>query len=753
MPEPEPGEIRGTVGPSGEPNAVIVDNRTGLPDAQVQQAVMAYWTESASLQFGHPSSFQMYATNNGSMLARTPFTTPASVIDEIKLARSVVDTDDDIGSVVGQMIATAYKDGMQNLHTDEATRNLFNEICGRANLDHVLKELYREYLIASQVTTVQLYTRSRLSFTPNGTEKKVQTQVSCPLIGVLPAENIRVTSLDIFGTGELAYATDDYRLTKWLDEFFADSTSPARKAAMQREQPVLAALFIGVVEPEYDDPDPYTQGKKLYKLNPRMAHRTTMAKGATAYPRPRITANFALLEAKRLLNIMDYSLLQGGTNYIVVAKQGSDQLPGKQPEIDNLMEQVRTASRTGVLVGDHRLNIEIITPELKELLNPEKRRLLGRKLAMMMMAVPEQVTEDPGGEGMRSELTFMGNTVTSDRNDIRRHLERYTYDEIVKRNPSSFTKGAPSLWHAPIILSGIKDFYDQVVKARDRGDIPRRWAVEVLGFDYDSAVALRKRELENGDDEVMTPGSVPFSSPDGGEGRPPGSSSNNGRPGGTGPSPDPAQRQRRRLVQRRRGEPSRAIWDEASQQVVRLGELTEAIIAEYPEHTVGRVTAIEQQAVESGEPYQQGPVAVIPVNVGYNVTEVRALRLTEGLSMIVGRKKDDGAIVARALCFREPHFSVKDAEERAIRWGYVTRIEEDPEDAVAVVTPPPSPMQILATMMSEGGGEFWGMVGNALGEAFAKLQPSVTVVMPEEAEREVVRGEDGEIIGVRRVQR
>lgn len=755
MPEPVPGELKGTVGPSGD--AVIIDNRTALPDHVVQEAVMAHWVETAGLQFGYPSSFQLYATHpSGSMLNRSPFTTPSTVIDEIKLARSIVDTDDDVASVIGQMIHTAYRDGMQNLHPDENTRVLFNEIAKRMDLDHALKEMYREYLIASQVVTVQLFSRARLNFTPDGTEDKVQAQVSCPMLGVLPSENIRVTSLDIFGTGDLAYATSDYQLTTWLDEFFADSTTPARKAAMQREQPVLASLFTGVADVDWQDPDPLTSGMKLYKLNPRMAHRTTMAKGASPYPRPRITANFALLEAKRLLNIMDYSLLQGGTNYIVVAKQGSDQLPGKQPEIDNLMEQVRTAARTGVLVGDHRIDIEIITPDLKELLNPTKRTLVGRKMAMMLCQIPEQATGDPGAEGMKAELTYMGNTITADRNDVRRHVERYTYDEVVNRNPSTFSKGAPSLWHRPIILSGIKDFFDQVVKARDRGDIPRRWAVEVLGYDYDAAVALRKDELESGDDEIMIPAAVPFNGPagqDGGDGRPPGASSNNGRPGGQGEPVDPAQSQRKRRLRRAAGEPTKAYWHQESASVMRVGELTEAILSEYPEHSVGRLTDIERVAVETNEPYQQGPVAVIPVNVGYETTQVRVIRLADGLSMVVGQRKSDNAVVARALCFREPHFTVEDAEERAVRWGFVTRIEQAAGEALAVTQQPPSAMQIIAKVMSEGGPEFWSMVGNAMGEAFAKMAPQVTVVMPEEGDRELVRDEEtGAVIGVRRRQ-
>jgi hypothetical protein len=735
-----PGAMQGAAGPSGDPppraEGVIIDNRTELPDEQVREAIMSHWVENAALQFGVPSTFQMYATNQGSnMLTRSPFRAPSSPIQEIELARQVADTDDDITSVIGQAIATAYRDGMENQHPDEPTLDLFNQIAFRMHLDSVQKEMMREWLIAGQVTTLQLFTRSRLNFTPTGTERKVNAQVTIPMVGVLPSENIRVLSMDVFGTGELAYDVKDPRLKDWLDTYFAKNTSPAKKAKMADEEPVIASIFTGTVQMDYNDQDMFSAGKTLYKLNGDLVHRSTMPKGSTAYPRPPMTANFALLEAKRLLNIMDYSLLQGGTNYIVIAKQGSDKLPAQQPEIDNLTDQVRAASRTGVLVGDHRLSVEIITPKLDELLSTPKRKLIGRKLAMAILRVPEQVTPDPGGEGARGEMTFMGNTITSDRHDIKRHIERFVYSEIVKRNPSAFPKGAPAIWHQPIVLSGVKDYFSNVMAARDRGDIPRKYAVNVLGFNYDAGVAQRKRELERGDDEVMIPGSVPFSDPnqpppDGGDGRPPGSSTNNGRPGGQTPPIDPAQRQRQ-LIPRTRGESIRAIWDDERAEALRVGELTAAILEEYPEHTVGRVTETERHAVQSNEPYQHGPVAIIPVNPEYTVREIRAFRLQEGLAMIVGQRAEDGALVARALCFREPQFEVRQAEEMALRWGFITATihQEWEEQARAAEPSGPSVGEIVAEALRSP--EAMAAVVSVVGEMFAKLQPNIQVVIPE----------------------
>lgn len=744
--------LRGKAGP-GDYNAEVratIDNRTDLPDAVVRDFISAHWVETAGLQFAQPSTFQMYATNpTGSMLARTPFRSPSNVIEEIKLARSVVDQDDDIRGTIGAMISTAFSDGMENQHADEKTLRLFNRIARNMNLDALWAELYREWLIAGQVTTLALYMRQRLSFTPGGTDEKVNAQLSAPKVGILPAEDVRVLTNDIFSDGELAYDPPTQQLKSWLDKFFDSSTTAAVKAKMRSEEPVLAALFTKKIRQPWNDTDMFSSGKDLYVFNPRMVKRSTMPKGAAAYPRPLLTANFALLEAKRLLNIMDYALLQGGTNYIVVAKQGSDQLPAQQPEIDNLVDQVRSASRSGVLVGDHRLDIEIITPKLEELLSPAKRKLIGRKLAMALLRIPEQVTGDPGSEGAKGELEFAARSIAFDRRALKRHVEAYVYDDTADRNPGTFTKGAPSVWFPRIILSGIKDFQAAITSARDRGDIPRKWAVEALGYDYEAGVAQRKRELESGDDDVMIPGNVPFDAQpgapnDNGPGRPPGSSPSNGRPGGA-PSrraTDPAQRPRRALPAGvGRAESVRAEWSEEHQRTVRVGELTAAILEEYAEHTVGRVTDIERRAVNETSVLQEGPVAIVPVNIGVDITELRAIRLQDGFSMIVGLRRGDEAIVAKALCFREPHWSVDDAEATAIRFGYDIPAREEVEEETAAVAPQMDPTAVAV----------------AFAEAMANVMKDMPVpeihlqLGPGGTKKIVKRGENGEIVEVEEV--
>lgn len=655
----------------------MIVNDSGLDDALVEDAVATYFVENASMAWGRHSDFQTYQ-QQGSLLARSEYKSPASVIDEIRLARDLAEKDDDIRAALGWSVSSAFKDGMQNFHEDEKTVALFNGMAREGNFDRALKEMYREYLISGQCNTVTLFTRTNIDFQRFGSEELQSESLAAPVIGVLPAEQVRVLGNDMFGTGTLAYDPDSEALRRWLDEYFDPSTTAARKHQMGMEDRVTAAMFTGKIEIDplsADAEDQPTWGNSLYTLNPNMVHRTTMAKGSWKYPRPPLTANFSLLEAKRLLNIMDYALLQGGSNFIVIAKKGTDQLPAEGPEVRNLKEVVRRASKTGVIVGDHRLDIEILTPDLKELLNPQKRRLLGRKLAMALLRVPEHGTEEPGGEGMKAELTMMADVISADRNDLRRHMTGFIYEQTRKRNRAVFTKGIPTLWFPKVILQDSNFFSDYVLKLRDRGDIPRRWAVEAAGYPFDAALQERQREIDNDVDETMAPAAVPFSSPemgpqDNGTGRPPGAKT--GQPTG-----DPAKP--KTVVQRNKGETIRAEFDPSIQKLVRSGVNLKALLEAYPGYEVGRVKSVERQAIEGGVPVREAALAMIPVNQDYEVKDEKAIKLAPGLRVVVGTKRGSGSpFVAKLLVFREPEFDTHAAEETAMRWGFPqVEIEKD----------------------------------------------------------------------------
>lgn len=671
-------EVSGPVefpAPPPEGRGMIV-NETDLPD----EAVLTYFEENASLIGLNPAntSFQMYATA-GNMMTRPKWKPPSNIIEEIAMARELADRDDDVSATIGAMIALAFGEGMQHSHRDEVTVAMFDEIASEAAILQKFKEMYHEWLIAHQVVTAIVFRSAQVSFMPQGADRQRSRTATVPMIAVLPTEQIRVIGNDIFGSAKLAYRPFSGKQETWLMEYFNPHTSAARVAEMRREDPILTTLLTeqvaydnsgeGGVEWVYGDPRDPVMGQYVYALNPDLVKRVTGPKGQWQHPRPMMTRNMPLLEAKRLLSIMDYTLLEAGANFLIVAKKGSDDRPALPEEVANLRETLVRASRSGVLIGDHRVNVEIITPKLDELLNPEKRKLIGRKLAAALLRIPDIGTADAaGGQEAITATEILSRVVTSDRDDLRLHMQRAVYKPTADRNQL----GRAGIWFPKIILQGLQFWTQMILGLRDRGDIPRQYAVQTAGFDWTAAVEQRKREKSSGDDKVMTPAAVPFSSPDAGPqdrggGRPPGAKTGQDNPTPPGGGS--------RTVQKNAGETIKALWDGEDGPIFRAGEQTYNLLETYEDvKRIGRVTRDEQAALKKiakGETdmFTQGPLTVLPVNVEYLIEDVKAVRLQTGMSLLVGNRAEDGAVVARALVFRAPLKQV-DAEEMALRWGF-----------------------------------------------------------------------------------
>lgn len=681
---------------------VVIDNRTELPD----EVLEAFLVENTALfGFGQETRYLSYA-GQGTMMARSKWLPPRNVFEEMAIARDLVERDDDVAEAVGTIMGAAYAGEYDNQHDDEQVERAFGEMSEDIDLLAMMHELHRELLISSQITTVTLFTRASYDIRPENVTRVINRSMAVPRVTVLPAERIRVVGDDLFGQGPLAYLPDGH-LAMWLREFFSDGVSAAKKRELRMDNPVAAALFTGKVPPNFYEPMTLSFGSDLYFLNPSMAQRSTMAKGTWRYPRPLLTRNLPLLEAKRLLNVMDHALLQGGINYIVVAKKGDEKKPATQPEIANLQALIQRASRSGVLIGDHRISLDIIQPDMQEMLNPDKRRMIGRKLSQALLRVPE-FGSDETGAAVQTFTELAQAVITDDRNLIVGHIHRHIWTECMKRNADVFGRSdRPLIWMPKIILQGL-DFWSQyLLKLYDRGDLPRKYMVEFGGYRYSSVMAQKSREVVGGHDEIFAPPPVPYSAP--GQGNKPGADPNNpyrfgnpnapaspgpqdngpGRPRGSrnrnGAAPDVVRPSR--LVRRTRGETIRAFWSDEEEQVVRIGEITERIIGEYPDAALGRVTPAERAALDAETVTNEGNVIVVPVNTDCEIEDVQAVRLDENFSMLTGHRRPDGAIMAAAFCFREPRFTVHEAEDMVVRWGYPVAIVQDEE---AEVEPPPA---------------------------------------------------------------
>jgi hypothetical protein len=119
----------------------------------------------------------------------------------------------------------------------------------------------------------------------------------------------------------------------------------------------------------------------------------------------------------------------------------------------------------------------------------------------------------------------------------------------------------------------------------------------------------------------MQPGSVPHSSPEAGP-----QDNNPGRtPGGADPNAAP-----KKKIGQNQGETIKAWMEEVDGEdvFVRMGEQTKAILEQFPERSIGRMTSIESDLLGQIETaIQRGSTIYVPVNPDYEIENARAVRL------------------------------------------------------------------------------------------------------------------------------
>jgi len=495
-------------------NAVVV-NQTGLPDREVGNAVGEQWhniigermVELSYFNGASVGSYNSAQSKPQGLFVRSDYIMPTNPIEEMELAIRLHQEDDDVSNTIGMMSAVAFS-GMKNLHEDQSTEDFFNAIAYEINLDARLREMYEQLLVASSVYMLTAYMRKPIPNFKSGPDPTLVV----PAITYLNPLSIRVVSGSDFGEPPLAQLVDE-NTDAMLKKLFDPSISAGEKNQIRKSNPLVAALYIAPYNPtmqQMSDDATLTGGQNMWILNPQLVKRYTlnMNSAQSKYPQSLMRPVFGLAEAKRLLNIADWTLLAGAINYLVVVRKGSDKLPAHPLEIENLQGMVKSAARSGVMVGDHRLSVELIMPDMANMLDDKKRSLLGRKISKSIMRLPDvEFGRVEGGGTPEGEI--VSKVISSDRLLIKRLIERNLYHEIVDRNPRIFKEGSPKLWFPPVTITRHRFFNDQILKLRDRGDISRSTTVEVIGLDPASEMAQRTREKAAGFDDVMTAENVP----------------------------------------------------------------------------------------------------------------------------------------------------------------------------------------------------------------------------------------------------
>lgn len=266
------------------------------------------------------------------------------------------------------------------------------------------------------------------------------------------------------------------------------------------------------------------------------------------YSPVRLKTILPILEMKQHLRASDRASLIGNTNFIVVITKGSDRLPAKPAEIANLQEQAKVIARLPVLIGDHRLKVEIVSPSTDNTLIDSRHQVLDARLVFAALRTFSPVTQggNSSGAGVSEMSRVVAQGLESRRHMIMRSIEKHIFRVIMDKNEDVIEE-FPSLAFTPkrITLEFNNDIMTGILKLRDRGDISRETTLEELDFDQDTEVLRRGRERVLYDPifESTTPHSSPTANPYGVQGAPqplpPGGAQNTAPKSNVGPSGQP----------------------------------------------------------------------------------------------------------------------------------------------------------------------------------------------------------------------
>ena len=252
------------------------------------------------------------------------------------------------------------------------------------------------------------------------------------------------------------------------------------------------------------------------------------------YPIPYMTNALESLMHKRNIRKMDYSIAARVQAAIQLIKLGSDDFPVTDEEdfryIKNQMNYRTSkgeAEKIFQLFANHTLVIEWVAPDTAALLNRDKYSSVDDDIISAFGFPRTLIT----GETLRSNVEGGSDIATfspiATLDSIRAKLISWTvdlYDEIKKRNGF---KSAPIPLFSPMRLYSLME---QNAITRDlykEGSMSRKTRLQYQGIDQATELErIEHEDKEYKDRDIRETPFVPFSSPDGGFGRPKGTPSN-----------------------------------------------------------------------------------------------------------------------------------------------------------------------------------------------------------------------------------
>jgi len=484
-------------------------NETEVADEAVAQALRSEFPEIAAL-----SRWQGQKSRRGSgLFQQDKYMSPDTIFGKMETAAAAVRDDDVVSNVADTTEQIAFKRVVIECD-DESQESVWNQITREMDIETYCRKVWREVFTYSQAYPVVVF--GKRSYRPEGrTEsgyrsKKQYNDLTVP-IGMSLLDPLRVIPVGsfMFGNEQLVYIADKAE----VDGFNSNLVEPKDKVMSQ----IIDREYIPSQEEQkqINDLVGYSTNSRLFALNPENCWRITATRpDYIRFADVRMESVFELLDLKNLLREMDRQALIGSTNAIILVKKGSDQYPAKKGELDKLATQVKSTARMPIIVGDHRIDIEIITPKTDKTLATERYNGLDSRITARLY---QQLSTGNYSTGTATDdsiklLRVTASSMEARRDTIRDSLMNKVFYKTWEANELLVDKPFMQFYPRRIALDFDPNIATYIQDLRDRGDISRETTLGELDIDQNREAVKREREARLFD-EVFTPTIVPYTAP------------------------------------------------------------------------------------------------------------------------------------------------------------------------------------------------------------------------------------------------
>ena len=464
--------------------------------------------------------------NSRGLFNRDRYVTPGKIFEQMALASDALD-DDIVGNFADTSEALAFQKVSFEVVEDKDQENVWGQIGHDLDLDGFVRQMWRELIVNSQCYPVRWWGHKEYKVKgkgEGGRERRKIYDLALPVaLGFLDPTRVVPVRVTPFGTSDLAWIATDAEMDQYTgNEDINDQ--------------LIDALFLGKYEATEKEKSDFTGEDipvdNLMLLNPMYVWKHTMTKSTyERWSRIRMKSIFPLLDLKHQVREMDRAFLLGGINFIVLVTRGSDQMPAARQEVADTTAQIRSQSKSPVIVSDHRISIELITPDLTNILDKDNWSVLDERLLMRLWGTFQIPSETSNRETSLTLGRVIARGMASRRHMMKRSIEKHLIEAVTDHPFNEGFDADCSIEFAPrrMELEFDQTIITMIQSLRDRGDISRETILTEFNFDQELEASRREYEDERWGD-TFVPTNVPFNSPD--NTSPDGSGRTGGRPPG-----------------------------------------------------------------------------------------------------------------------------------------------------------------------------------------------------------------------------